>query len=111
MITTGISDRTPVRLEARRNAATVYFREVLSARTVAQATALIDGLSMEVRSLRADLRDVRIFDPEAFARMAREFARWRQERNAALDVRFGERARASVWKRSPVVQLCVCAEG
>ena len=86
-----------VRLEAHQHAATLYFVDVLSPAAVAQGMTLVHGLAKDVRSLRADLRDVRLFDPEAFGQLARGLASWRSEHRGAVDVRFGERGRRAPW--------------
>lgn len=87
-----------VRLEAHQHAATLYFRDVLSPASVARAMMLVHGLAKDVRSLRADLRDVRLFDPDAFGQLARALATWRSEHQGAVDVRFGERGRRAPWR-------------
>lgn len=90
-----------VRLEAHAHGATLYFRESLSARSVAHAIVLCEGLGLQTRSLRVDLRSVRLFDPDAFARLAAALDAWRSSRRGTVLMKFADR-RLRPDRRSPV---------
>lgn len=89
-----------IRLEAHGSGAVIQLRAVLSRDRVARAAALCDGLPSGVRRLRADLRAVHVFDPEAFAELAQALCNWRDRRRGMVTVDFPERRGAAVASRS-----------
>lgn len=80
-----------IRLEAHGSGAVIQLRAVLSRDRVARAAALCEGLPHGIRRLRADLRAVHVFDPDAFAELARALCDWRDRRHGLVTVDFPER--------------------
>ncbi len=82
-----------VSFEAHQYCATIYVTGLLGEHAALRTDELVRALTVEIQSLRVDLRAVDLIDPDSFVLVARTLGRWRDARRGRVSLEFPARSR------------------